>query len=208
MPIVGNHSLRADLNWYRSEDKFASQSFRSDVRNLELSWIYDTTDDPLFPTSGTRLSAGAGYSEFEQKAESVFSTERSRNHGYDFGASGSRHWALTNRQSVSTELRGSWAEGNSLIVEETVRQWSTGVTLGHSMDLWGFEKTERIGDLRWETSLDFTSWDYDAPSFFRSSRTDGSVTTGLAFRNAWGLFRLTFSYIDNLQRDEEFRSPL
>jgi hypothetical protein len=75
------------------------------------------------------------------------------------------------------------------------------------MDLWGVEKTERIGDLRWETSLDVTSSHDDYPSFLRSSRIDGRLTTGLAFRNAWGLLRLTFSYIDNLQRDEEFRSP-
>jgi hemolysin activation/secretion protein len=207
MPIAGNHSLRADLNWYRSKDKFANQSYQSDSRLLQLSWIYDTTDDPLFPTSGTRLSASAGYSEFEQKADNIFATERSKSEGHDFGISGRRHWALTNRQSVSAELSGSWGEAESLFAEETSRQWSTGATLGHSMDLWGVEKTERIGDLRWETSLDVTSSHDDYPSFLRSSRIDGRLTTGLAFRNAWGLLRLTFSYIDNLQRDEEFRSP-
>jgi len=201
VPIVGNHSLRADLNWYRSTDDFAGQSYQSDSRNLELSWIFDTTDDPLFPTSGTRLTANAGYFDFKQKADGPFFAERSSSDGYDLGISGRRHWALTNRQSVSAELSGSWAESDALIFGGAAKQWTSSAAFGHSMDLWGFEKTERIGDFRWENTLQILSAHYDAPFLARSSSTDARLTTGLAFRNAWGLLRLSFTYVHNLQQD-------
>lgn len=206
VPVVGNHSLRADLNWYRSTDDFGGQSYQSDSRNLELSWIYDTTDDPLFPTSGTRLTARTGYFESEQRSEGPFFSGRSSGDGYDLGISGRRHWALTNRQSVSAELSGAWGESDVFGSEGRGESWQSAVKLGHSMDLWGFEKTERIGDFRWENSLEVTSSDFDYGSFGRVAATDARLTTGLAFRNAWGVLRLSFSYVDNLRQDYEFQA--
>ena len=42
-----------------NDDTFFSS--RSEARTLGLAWIYDTTDDPVFPTSGTRLVGSASY---------------------------------------------------------------------------------------------------------------------------------------------------
>jgi len=206
VPIVGNHSLRADLNWYRSSDDFGGQSSTSESRNLELSWIYDTTDDPFFPTSGTRLTANAGYSEYENRSRGSFFSESFSADGYDLGISGRRHWALTGRQSVSAELSGAWGESDLFGGDGNSESWQTALELGHSMDLWGFEKTERIGDFRWENSVTFLSSDFDYGTFGRVATTDARLTTGLAFRNAWGVLRLSFTYVDNLQRDEDFRT--
>lgn len=204
VPIVGNHALRADLTWYRSKDNFSDQSFESESRFLELSWIYDTTDDPLFPTSGTRLTAGAGYFEDEQRSEGPFLSERRSSDGYELGLSGRRHWALTHRQSVSVELSGDRAEGDSFVPGVTIERLSGAVALGHSTDLWGFEKTERIGDFRWENGLQIT-WSDSNSSLFQATTTDARLTTGLAFRNTWGVLRVSFAYVDNLREDRDFR---
>ncbi|HKH45423.1 MAG TPA: hypothetical protein VKM72_12225 [Thermoanaerobaculia bacterium] len=84
-------------------------------------------------------------------------------------------------------------------------EWTASATFGHSMDLWGFEKTERIGGFRWENSLQIATFHYDYPFSFRSDRTDARLTTGLAFRNAWGVLRLRFTYVDNLRQDYELQ---
>lgn len=205
LPIVGNHSLRADLNWDETKDDFFDTSFRSESQRLGLAWIYDTTDDPIFPTSGIRLVADASYTQDEQEFREPFFIERRSQDLYTLGAGVRRHWALTPRQSVSTALGGSWGEADESGAGGSFEQWSAIATLGHSMDLWGFEKTERIGDFRWENLLDVVSNDFES-GFFNSSSLEGRLTTSLVFRNTWGLLRLSFAYVDNLQQDFEQRA--
>jgi hypothetical protein len=207
IPIVGNHSLRAYLDWYGTEDEFSSQTFESENRNLQLSWFYDTRDDPIFPTSGTRVIADVRYSEFEQRDEGPFFSNELSGDGYTLGLSGDRHWALTPRQSVSGGLFAWWSEQEIAGDPRTAEEQAGGLTLGHSMDLWGFEKTERVGDLRWETRLQITSFEQDS-SFGKRSSTGLSVGTGPVFRNAWGLVRLSFQYFENLEEDFQFRGEV
>lgn len=207
IPIVGNHSLRASLDWYGSEDEFSSQTFESESRSLLLSWFYDTRDDPLFPTSGTRVIADVRYAEFEQRDEGPFFSGESSGDNYGFGLSGARHWALTPRQAVSGELF-SWLIEQDVAGEPgTAEEWASGIALGHSMDLWGFERTERIGDLRWETRLQITSSEFDSP-FSSGSLTGLNATTGPVFRNAWGLLRIGFQYFETLDRDFQYRGEV
>ena len=204
-PIVGNHSLQADLIWYESKDEFFSQTFRNEARSLGLSWIYDTTDDPFFPTTGAQVTAGGRYSEDEQETRDGLFVERSSSDAYGLELAGRRHWALTRRQSVSTGLLASWDEVAPFAGDDgSFEQWSTRATLGHSLDLWGVEKTERIGDFRWENGLAVHSYQFDSP-FGRATTTEARLTTGFAFRNTWGLLRLSFAYVDNLQSDFELR---
>jgi hypothetical protein len=205
IPIVGNHSLRADLEWFTSEDSFGSQTSRNERRGLGLSWIYDTTDDPLFPTSGTRLTSSVRYSESEYRDRGPFYSFDQRSDDYNLGVSGRRHWALTPRQSVSAELSAFFQESEVSGEGGRYEQWSTGGRLGHSMDLWGGEKTERIGDLRWENSLQVTESEFKSSLFGSGSTTEARLTTGPVFRNAWGLLRLNFIYVDIL--DQDFRAP-
>jgi len=207
LPIVGNHSLRVDLNWYEAKQDFLESTSRSATRNLGLAWIYDTTDDPLFPTSGVRMTAGANYAHDEEKFGQPLLVKDLSQDRYDLGVSGRRHWALTHRQSVSAALGVSWGGADVSGLGGQSESWTTGVTLGHSMDLWGFEKTERIGDFRWENTLDVVASHFDSP-FLDASTTDARLTTSLVFRNTWGLLRLSFTYVDDLQRDfreQEFR---
>lgn len=200
IPIVGNHSLRADLSWFQRKDEFFGTTFRNEGENLGLSWIYDTTDDPLFPTSGTRLTSEARYSRLEEAVQGPFPGNDFSQEAIGLEVVGRRHWALTHRQSVFAELSGSWSESDLFDREETFEQRAAGAGLGHSMDLWGFEKTERIGDLRWENTLQISS--YETGFQDRLRYTDGSLTTSLVFRNAWGVLRGSFSYVDTLEEGQ------
>ncbi len=200
LPIVGNHSLRVDLAWYEAQDDFPETTSRSESQSLGLACIYDTTDDRLFPTSGVRMTADANYTQDKQEfGRPVFIEDFSQDR-YSLGVSGHRHWALTHRQSVSTGLAGSWGGSEISGLDGDSEQWAAVATLGHSTDLWGIEKTERIGDFRWENNLEVISSHFDS-DFFNGSAIDARLTTSLVFRNTWGLLRLSFIYVDNLQRD-------
>lgn len=199
LPIVGNHSIRTNLLWLRSKDELGPQTSRSAFQSLDLSWVYDTTDDPLFPTSGTLLSGGGRYSRSEYEDEGPFFSGESTSDGPGLTVSARRHWALTHRHSVSANLLSSWDESDTS-TGGSFEEWRTTIAFGHSMDLWGFEKTERIGDLRWENTIQAVRTELDAPSF-RGSGVEGRLVTGLAFRNAWGLLRFTFSYAETLESD-------
>lgn len=206
IPIVGNHSLRADVDWFRSKDDTFFRD-RSEGRRLALAWIFNTTDDPLFTTSGSRVSIGAGYGENERESEFDDFRVRESSDFHDFGITARRHWALTRRQSVFGELSSSWFESDYDGGAVGSEQWTNAVVLGHAMDLWGFEQIERFGDFRWENSLQVVSSESD---FFsgRFTTTDARLTTALLFRNAWGVTRLSFSYIDNLDREAHIRDVL
>ena len=212
IPIVGNHSLRADLNLYRSDYDDSFSRIRSESQRLWVSWDYNTTDDPLFPTSGTRLNAGVGYIEDEREdrfRDPLLGEVRFKDTAkvHEVGIFGDRHWSLTRRQSISADLGGYWSEVDANGTDDRYEYWQGSAGLRHSTDLWGFEKTERFGDLRWENTLSIIR--SDADSFFGdSSTTDGRLTTGVVFRNAWGVTRLSFSYIDNLDRSIRVRNIL
>lgn len=199
IPIVGNHSLHADLNWFRFRDDFFGSTFQSDARSLGLAWVYDTTDDPLFATSGDRVVAGARYAEDERELEDPFFGDfRDTSHIFGANFSGVRYWALTHRQAVSVDVGGSWDQVNYPI-QPDYEQWSLATGLGHSLDLWGFEKTERIGDFRWENNLWISSYDNNSEINPVGRVTEGRLITGLVFRNAWGVLRGSFTYVDILE---------
>jgi hypothetical protein len=197
IPIVGNHSLRADLSWGHFKDDSLGTTFQLESKSLGLAWIYDTTDDPLFPTSGTRVVTNVQYFEDEHTFEDPFARFEDRFESYGAGLGGSRYWALTHRQSIFVDLGGSW--GHSTAGGRSgIDSWTVATGLGHSMDLWGFEKTERIGDLRWQNFLTVSSSDSDSP-FGPGRYTEGRLTTSLVFRNTWGVIRGSFTYLDILE---------
>ena len=200
IPIVGSHTFHVDLNWFRFREELFGSTFRSDSRSLTLAWVYDTTDDPLFATSGDQVFVGARYAEDERESEDPFFGDF-RDTGNLFGAyfGGIRYWALTHRQAVSAEVGGSWDQADSPGLPDSYERWAFTVGLGHSLDLWGFEKTERIGDFRWENNLWISSYDNDNSEFNIGRSTEGRLLTSLVFRNAWGVLRGSFTYVDVLE---------
>lgn len=178
IPIFGNQAIRA--TWYRQSDPYL---MNGDVRFLhddrtELSWIYDTTNDQLFPTSGVVAKAGLESKKLYLTDDGVrFDGRWNR----DAAASAAKYWELTPRQSLS--LHGT----ANTVSDRAYREYQLGA--GSSTSLWNRDRTIRYGDLRLEVEAERNFLRYgDASSF-------GTARAGLAFRNAWGVVRLDFRYV-------------
>ncbi len=186
-PLSGNQSLRADLSWERSD--FSAEGFttRTDLRDVELSWIYDTTDDPLFPSRGLRLTAGPFYqSANTETREGLLPSGSERIVGLD--ASAARYWPLSARQSLG--LLGSLVRQRQTVATAGLRlgpldEYTATLALIHSVSLWSGERTRRFGDLRWQTSAMET---VNHPGGLNG--TAFTLQTGLAFRSTWAVIHL------------------
>ncbi|HKV06720.1 MAG TPA: BamA/TamA family outer membrane protein [Thermoanaerobaculia bacterium] len=202
VPLSVTQSLRANLSWAESEiEGFEGESFTFEARRAGLEWRYDTTDDPLLPSRGVRVTAGVERSWFEQAAflspiDGLVTLEDTVD---TVVVTGRKHWPLTQRQSIALGagagyqrtrndegfLRGLEYEATDLSAE-----------LVHSWSLWGFEKSRRIGDLWLETGVSYVTREQDTP-FAPDFRTEAvTFHTGLVFRSVWGLIRASLSYTE------------
>lgn len=232
MPLAGNHSVRTRLTWSEGEPSTRRSflrdpgldrefGFHSDFSRLQLDlkWVYDNTDDPLFPSDGVTLSAGLEMSDLEMTDQVLeyFGTPPpqarpagelpdglpdSKAHLLAVAVSGQKTWPLTPRQAVSASVRTAVGRSNLqevLIGDELVSEDVTAleVTAGfrHSVSLWGFERARRLGELRLETTANY-GYEALSPRIGAGSVGRVQVGTSLAFRNRWGLFRLGLSYLN------------
>lgn len=125
VPLTATQSLRSTVSWFRAENVFRvgvidspdeiRSERRTEARQASLAWIYDTTDDPLFPLTGVKVTAGGTYATSETTFRSHPPLEfdgTTTEHFADVFVSGQRNWALTARQSVflslDTDYRRSW----------------------------------------------------------------------------------------------------
>lgn len=186
VPIGRNDSLRA--SWQRSERPISyfavdDGEVQHILRSLpqirkEIFWIHDTTDDPLFPSRGTRITAGATRTD----TPTAGSTLLGRLKLDELKVSAERSFALTQRQALTGGVNGS-------DYDRVIRRYDAFAR--YSFDLWGRERTLRNGDLRLELGADrvFTSIrenPFDAQSTVRAS---------VVYRNPWGVLRLTGQYL-------------
>lgn len=186
VPLSGNHALRA--SWARATYPIPSQAIdpvtgrpAGELRIIRfiddrptLSWIYDSTNDPTFPTRGTRAAAGVNF----QKARRYPDWRKGWLQQYEVGAR--RYWELTPRNSASAGATAVTRYSNDL------REYQ--IRFGYGADLWGRNRSLRHGDLRFELDLARNFLDYpDDVSY-------GVGTAAFAFRNAWGVVRLEFEY--------------
>jgi hypothetical protein len=208
IPLSSTQSLRTNLSWYRQESvtRFVDpqdpanvqrSEYRATVRSAQESWIYDTTDDPLFPDSGTRLAAGAGYSSAraDERSSSPFGDFARTSKESDTIAflSGFHSVPLTQRQSLRLALDNSylWRSFEGFPEERT---YQVSALIGHSLSLLGQAKTERFGDLRFENGIQAT-YVRTSGGYQRSGMT-GQLMSSLIYRNPWGLLRVSFTYYD------------
>ncbi|HYI13471.1 MAG TPA: hypothetical protein VEK57_30790 [Thermoanaerobaculia bacterium] len=186
VPIGPNDSIRASwqrgylpIRYFRGLPGGGVQHI---VRSLpeirkELYWIHDTTDDPLFPTGGTRISAGMTRTHMA----SAGLTELGRQKLDEMKLSLDRTFRLTSAQALTLG-------GNGLDFDRSIRKYD--VFARWSVDLWGRERTLRHGDLRLEIGGDRVYTRIQDDHFFASS----TLRTGIVFRNEWGVLRLTGQY--------------
>jgi hypothetical protein len=220
MPLAGNHSVRTRLTWSEGEPSTRrsflrgpgfDRDFNLDSNfsrlQLDLKWVYDNTDDPLFPSDGVTVSAGLELSDLEltDQGRELFGPDGlpdSRAHLLAVAVSGQKTWPLTQKQAASASLRTAVGRSNLrevLVGDELVNEDVTAleVTAGlrHSLSLWGFERARRLGELRLETTADY-GYEALSPQIGAGSVGRFQLGTSLAFRNRWGLFRFGLSYLD------------
>jgi hypothetical protein len=201
IPLAGNHSVRANVDSFQStSDGFDSRS-RSESQSLALSWIYDSTDDPLFPRAGSRVQGTTRYGKQENRFRSPDFSADDRSHTAGLELAAIRHWTLTARQSIALGLTGSWARTSIPGLDGDDTESSGALRFSHASDF--RLGTELRTDLRWEQSLQLQSSHADSPSS-RSSRTDAELSTALALRTGWAKIRLSLAYLHNVSSDERF----
>lgn len=125
-----------------------------------------------------------------------------------------QHWRLFPRHTATLSARLAIARADvtalpflttatdeSLIVElvdgDDLDVLESYFTARWSMDLWGPGKTRKLGDLRFENTLEFgydrlrQDLDVGDNPLYRKS-----FTSSVVFRNSWGLFRFSFQIAD------------
>ncbi|HET9766955.1 MAG TPA: hypothetical protein VFS60_08910, partial [Thermoanaerobaculia bacterium] len=210
VPVTGNHVVRVFAGWAISEDRFTlldgSSETRSEAWRAHLEWIYDTTDDPLFATTGRSVVTTARYESFRQRIRTHFDflegpvdvDDRFDDSSWTVGTQGRQFWPITLKQSLGIGAGASHGESGGFASSFTTAT----VEAVHAFNVWDYVVRERHGDLRLETrALIGASRSTSKPLDFERSQIEGRLQTSLLFRNAWGVFRFTFTYYDILAGD-------
>jgi hypothetical protein len=178
VPLLRNEAIRATV--YRQRDPFsyvvksgtgtAVRVERFDYDTASLSWLHDTTNDPLFPTHGTFLRVSAESRDRIRLREG----EPARDRDHDWSAAASRHWELSAVHSLfaAAELQ--------TLNDRAFRETRAGV---------GYARTLGSGDLRVETRLERVFSDYGSTSAY------GRLRAGLSMRGRWGIAGVGVEYI-------------
>jgi hypothetical protein len=223
IPLRGNQSVRLRLVLRGTFNGLRRQAFdtaqdrvflfedREDV-HFEAAWVTNTLDDPVFPTSGVLVEAGLDWFElsavlidFDLTGDTpqLAVSMRSRQVGGRF--LGRKHWALTDRNSVSGSLRvflgRSDVENLPTESRESINDqlnvWDARAGFGHSMLLY-FRHAERSWrELRWQNEIEISSRGTSPSRDLPDNPLGGfRVSSGLFYRTTWGVFGLRFSYVD------------
>ena len=186
VPVSGNHSLRASV----FQRTAISPRVRPDsgrvildlrkyaYRASEASWVYDTTDDALFPRKGTSVIAGL---RFTRTASERFDPGPVQpKTWFDQAGSFARYWPLTPHHMVR-------AFGQAYTtVDGRDRSYELGG--GYSIDF-ASPRRMRGDDLRFTV----TGRTLYSSSIQRSTIT--TLSSNLSYRNKWGLLHTSFSYV-------------
>ncbi|HEY9419832.1 MAG TPA: hypothetical protein VIW92_00310, partial [Thermoanaerobaculia bacterium] len=183
-------------------------------RQAEAKWVYDTSDDPLFPTRGASVSAGLEASRFETRNLSerrFFFMDGTYvvNDFPDYEAeqvvaafSGVRHWSVTPRQTVSATVRlavGQSQIENLLVGDRPVTgvdYYGGSISVQHATTLLRSREVRDAKDLRLETGAELGAERVN-PGVAPSNPLERlRIWTGLTFRHPWGRIRLILSYLD------------
>lgn len=198
VPLTSAQSFRVDLQWQQAKSDLGDFGiFQGTQRLADLDWIYNTTDDPLFPMSGTSASVSAAYAQENDLSRSfvgdaVFES-RLHPHFFSIGAGATVHRPLTARQSLELGVSANWETFDYRERLPGNKSLQGQVLVGHSINLWGYERTQRFGDLRWENLIGATY--YNVTSVFAGPAAKSvDLVSSLGYRSRWGVVRLSFRY--------------
>lgn len=235
VPLRGNHSLRFDASRFESvegsrnlvldQQSAGTLDFHRDLidQRVEVAWIYDTSDDPNFPTRGHFMSLAyelrevradfptAGVGPFGSPGDLMNNpilddlvTMRTQLHR--LVAVGTRHWPITNRQTLSTTLRLSLGrsdvenvplEGQRVLSSDDLVVYEANLAIRHSMRVWQAKQDLSYQEVRWENSLEVGHEETTPNLGLLNNPLDRwSFQTSMVFRSTWGVFRLGFTVED------------
>ncbi len=221
-PLGGNRSLRLKGSYRATEfglrrlaldtdpDRLALVSDRHDFA-LNLSWVSNSIDDPVFPTRGALVELGldaqgleADLFQYDLTDNPLAVAAASRSRQLAALASVTRHWPVGERGAFF--LGGEALIGRSRIrdlpgydlepLDADVTVWSASATAGYGLFLKQLHTGERWRELRWESSAQLFAGGI-SPSLDQNQAPGfgGRVTTGLTYRNTWGVLRFTLSWV-------------
>jgi hypothetical protein len=185
---------------------------RLSYRRAEAKWVYDTSDDPSFPTRGSTLAAGLEASRFVAQGLGLapngppFRVEAApafRSQQMVVAASAVRYWSITARQTISGTVRlaAGRSEVSNLLVNDRVLSkldfdyLAGSVRLQHSLTLKRSRGHSRLHDLRWETGLEL-GVERNTPAVGPSPLRRFAIETALVYRDRWGRVRLSLNYLN------------
>jgi hypothetical protein len=194
VPIHGSQSIRAEWNNYRYPFTFETPAGdrRAAARqdSLQVFWLRDTTDDPIYPLHGSLLKAGAIGAKGRSASFGIGPTgsevteQRITNYGAE--AAASRYWTLSNERALS--LHGSYYNIRTDFEDSPFpfQAGSEQLTVGA-----GF--TRRLSGPATDVWLDIRA---DATRYDWSSAHDQlNARIELAHRSKWGIARLGIEYV-------------
>lgn len=222
VPIEGNNSFRLLASYRWADSSLRRQALQTDPRrfgiadgrtdvDLNASWVFNSVDDPVFPTSGRLLEAGldfkllqADITQFDltSEVETLFGTADSMQAGALF--TGRWHRPLNPAHSLwyGGELfigasRVSDLPSQDLeLIDNFTLAWTAAASFGHGAFIKRVREGKKWRDLRWDSTLQVfgnglgsNPWPGRVPGYgFRFS-------TGLTYRNTWGVLRLQVGYV-------------
>ncbi len=215
VPLSGNRSIQVRADGRRVQSGIRRRAFdpagflRFESRHdahLNVSWVQNSVDDPVFSTAGSLVEIGLDGRWIDAEIEQTIQM-KSRQLGILVSGTWYRPWGR--RHAFSLGLRG-FAGASRLenvpipgsgLVDDDLDVFEASVTLGHGLFLLQSRKRDRVRDLRWESSAEAfvlgTSPNYDQ---LDNPLAGLRLTSGLAYRNRWGVFRFGFSYLTSGQR--------
>ena len=202
VPLRGNHALRA--TFLSVPVAVVSEEPREQQRpdeflkferatTTELSWIYDSTDDPLFTTRGMRGIVSGGRRNLPFVVPLAPVVLRS-NHEHLWATADLRHvWSLAPRHAITARFADTWLRRDF------------GPRGGHDLENttllganYAYTMFPRLGDLRLEAGL-VREWSRLENDDGQDSSSRTSARVGLLFRNEWGVLRLRFDVEPELE---------
>ncbi len=207
IPIGGNHALRA--SWtreptvLRNSDLPGQEPFVLEhISTQELTYIYDSTDDPLFPSSGMSIvgTAALRSGPLLLVRQAGAPPLRSNYERPSFSLDVRKHWRTAPRHTVSaaTVIRHvQRATDVGMFGLQTTTENRVLLDGAYGFTIWGDDRPHRFGDLRAEAGVGFAFLRQanpldliDAEEHITRSTPTGFV--GLVYRSRWAVFRLRF----------------
>ena len=212
VPVRGNHAVRGAF----IREPIVIRGFSTDLRpfrvehitTTDLAWIYDSTDDRLFPSSGTAAVANASLRTGPYVAVEPDRTERLTTYTRpSFGLSGRHHREL--RPDHSVWVGGSFRASDRAAVVfsragqrelRTTRFTDATAHTGYAFTPWSGERSRQLGDLRFEAYvLGLAQRGTIARDPLigdqRLSENIFVASVGVVYRNPWAIVRVYFEAV-------------